>query len=593
MTWKSRREFLRLAAVTVAASTVPLACDDGEGDEGTPPPEPVPEPSTTEEVRASFPQGLASGDPRPDSVILWTRAPGAAEIAFYVATDEAFANVVARGTVATDAASDHTVRVKVTGLPAYATLYYRFTADGVTTGNGRTKTAPAPGQDVPVRFAFASCQDFIGRYYHSWAALLEEPDVDFVLFLGDYIYETTGDPRFQTPDETRKITFPDGLQIGAEGTDEKAALTLADYRSAYQQYRSDETLQRVHALFPFITIWDDHEFADDAWQDHSTHFNEAQGDEQDTDRRTAASRAWFEYQPADVTYVDGASFPDDLKIYRSLRYGAHLELFLTDQRSYRADHLIPEGPVDGPVGKTGTNTALGSRQFVVKSAFDAREATATPTMLGVDQRNWFIRGMRESDATWKVWGNETKLAQMVVDLSEFDVPAQFKTEFYFTVDQWDGYRSERKTILSALGSQVTNLVALTGDIHAFYAVELQADFDAPGEPVGVELVTAGISSKSVQEIAQNFVESSQTLTDLGLLALVPRFDELLQAAGPHYRYAKSKANGIAVVDLTAAALECTFLELDTEAVRQPTWDGAVTRTRFRVAAGTNRLEPLG
>lgn len=604
-----RRDFLKAIVVTTAAVPFP-ACSSEDGEET------ITYSTDPADVLAVYPQGVASGDPKPDSVILWTRAvprsgAGAVKVIYEISMDESFAELVAQGDVTVDENSDWTVRIKPTGLSPFTQYFYRFKAERAQSDVGRTKTAPSPDQDVPVRFAFASCQDFIGRYYHAWKALVEQEDpVDFVLFLGDYIYETNGDPDFQLQDPERGIEIPDGISL-EEGTEAKAATSLRDYRGLYQQYRSDEHLKKAHQLYPFICIWDDHEFANDAWQDHATDFNESKGDEKSTERRENANQAWHEYQPADVEYDANAAFPGDLKIYRALRYGKHVELVLTDQRSYRADHVIPEGadPSDVPpgapdyliyfsAGKLQKNQELGSRNFCKKTGtdpdgnpvgFDAIEAIVKPTMLGAEQKTWLIDTISGSDATWKIWANETQLLQMAMDLSVFPLPPLFKGIYYFTVDQWDGYRSERAEVLGAL-SGVTNLVALTGDIHAFYAGELHVDFDNPGtEPIGVEYVTAGISSSPVQEITQNVVDNNQALQDYGLADLVPQFDQILTSSSPHYKYASSMAHGVSVIDVTAAEITVTFLNIAN--VKSKDWDGAVERTTFKTASGSNRVTP--
>lgn len=574
-----RRNFLRIvAASATTAGLVSCTTDDDD-------------PAAQLEV---FPQGIASGDPKPDSVILWTRVvpkePGSVSVTYEVSIDEAFAELVAQGEMTVDDSTDHTLRLKVTGLGAYTTYYYRFVARNVASETGRTKTAPAADQDVNVKFAFASCQDFNGRYYHAWRALVEEAaDIDFVLFLGDYVYETEGDPRFQDPAETRKLVLPDGLPIGEDGSF-NAALTLADYRTLYKTYRSDADLREAHRLFPFVSIWDDHEFADDCWQDHATHFNEAKGSEQDAERRHVASRAWFEFQPVDIDFDSGGAFPNDIQIYRSLRFGRHVDIILTDQRYYRDDHLIPEGPTDDEVGKVFENSSLFSRQLVLKDAFDAREATAMPTMLGAEQKAWFTSTITGSDATWKFWGNETQLAQMVVDLrTGFDMlPDSYKQLFYFTVDQWDGYRSERAEILAALAG-TSNVVALTGDIHAFYACEIYEDFDVPTTPTCVEYTTAGISSRSVKEITQRIVEADDLLTALGLLDAVARFDEILAAASPHYIFQRSQSYGVSLVEVDGDnEIRVTFLEVDDST--KPDYAGVKERHTFRTPSGTAVVE---
>lgn len=600
-----RRTFLHGFLVTVAANTSLVACGDDETD-----PQGDGYSRDAEDQKRVFPQGLASGDPKPDSIILWTRVEvegATSEVTFEVSTTEDFAEVIATEKIETQLDFDHTLRIKVTKLEAFTTYFYRFKAEGEKVASivGRTKTAPKDDQDTPVRFAMASCQDFVGRYYHSWKALNDEvadAPVDFVLFLGDYVYETNGDPDFQMTAPDRAVVLPDGLEIEEDDPTVKAALTLADYRALYKQYRSDEHLQLAHARYPFICIWDDHEFANDCWQDHATDFNDLKGDEKSTDRRMAASRAWFEFQPADVVYDEAKAFPDDIKIYRSMRYGKHVELFLTDQRSYRSDHVIPEGgaPGDKPagapetvpayveVGKIFVNSEVFSRNFVKKPAFDLIEAYVKPTMLGATQKAWFIDAVTSSTATWKLWGNETQLAQMLLDLTPFDIPENFKGLYYFTCDQWDGYRTERKEVLTALDG-TTNLVALTGDIHAFYACEIHVDPDVTtGEPMMVEYVTAGVSSSPVQEIAGTVVAGNEAFATLA--DLVPMFDTVLLGASAEYKYARSLTHGTTLVEVSAGEFGVTFLQVAD--VKKKTFDGKIDRVKYVTKAGTNRVEKV-
>ncbi len=627
-----RRAFLQGLVVTIAATAPVVGCGDdsetsgsggggtggagtgttsttgattsggtgGEGGSG-------PNPADQERV---YPQGIASGDPAPDAVILWTRVEpedeaGPFDVLVEVSTTEDFAATVASATVAAEEDYDFTIRTRVTGLDAFTTYYYRFTARGIVSITGRTKTAPEDDQDVPVRFAFASCQDYVGRYYHSWKALAEEDPVDFVLYLGDYMYETNGDPLFQETAPGRLIEIEDGIVINEE-TDPpvKAASTLRDYRGIYKQIKSDPDLRRIHALYPFIVIWDDHEFANDCWSDHSTDFDDAQGDEKNPERRHAASQAWSEYQPANVTFDPDATPPNDLQIYRSFRYGRHVELFLTDQRSYRDDHAIPEGadPDAKPEGagedvptysETGhissfVNSAVFSRIFVKKVGFDPIEAFVQPSILGEDQKAWLIDGITSSTATWKIWGNEVQLAQMLLDLSDFDIPEAFKGVYYFTCDQWDGYRTERREILEALEG-TPNVVAVTGDIHAFYAAEIYVDPDTrDGDPVLVEYTTAGISSSPAQEITQGVVDSNGAF--MLLAELVPRFDEILLASSPEYRFANSLGHGIAIATVTEGAFDVTYLQIAD--VKEEEWDGEVERVSFRTEAGTASVEEV-
>ncbi|HVH42546.1 MAG TPA: alkaline phosphatase D family protein [Labilithrix sp.] len=618
-----RREFLLGSIASVfyvacgsdpeqgASEASPIDPPPVEGEpEGTPPaPDGGRELTPTSPPEASdtvFPQGLASGDPRPDRVLLWTRVdPTGAkrpearelEVSFVIAEDEALTKIVGRGTIKTNADVDHTVRVVPTNLQPGRFYYYRFESEGTTTRVGRTKTAPADSADVPVKFAFCSCQDYIGRYWHSWKALLDEkPDLDFILWLGDYIYESVNDGRFQTPDPDRAITLPDGIDTSEEQDGSRiAASTLADYRALYKAYRSEPLLREVHRLYPFILTWDDHEFADDCWGDHSTSFNELDPatdgftEEKDTPRRQTATRAFSEYQPADVTYNAKAKFPNDIQIYRQLRYGKHVDIFMTDQRMYRSDHVIPEGPADLPVGKPSKNSSMGSRYVVRKSVFDEREDAARPTLLGTKQKEWFLDAVKKSPATWKVWGNEVQLWQMALKLSDLpSVPYLFSYTVYVNADQWDGFRTERAEILHTLAhAGVQDLVVFTGDIHAFFASEIHIDFDNPApKPVAVEYVTAGISSASLPALIDKHVPEDSPLRPVAE-HFVEGADKTLMTTNPHLRYSDTDAYGFALVDIDASRVEVTFVKLGDP--REKTSEGVLGRKKLVTKRGESTI----
>jgi alkaline phosphatase D len=316
-----------------------------------------------------FPQSVASGDPRSDSVVLWTRAvdssrAGAATpLKLEVGTEAELRTLVLEQDVRALPAHDHTLKVKVTNLQPRTTYYYRFTyeRDGQRYASpvGRTRTAPASGQDVPVRFVFASCQDFIGRYYNTWQYLLQrDEDLDFVAFLGDYIYETTGDLSFQTPDENRAVRFSDpgsALPRGSSTRQYLAAASVSNYRDIYRTVRSDRVIQRIHERYPFISVWDDHEFSNDSWGSHAT-YSDGRVEERSDERKRNAEQVFHEYLPLDTTdsgagTIDVDSVPrfPDTRIYRDFDYGKHLRLITTDARTYRPDHLIPEDAYPGTV----------------------------------------------------------------------------------------------------------------------------------------------------------------------------------------------------------------------------------------------------
>lgn len=566
--------------------------------------------SAPEASDAFFPQGLASGDPGPDRVLLWTRIDPVGSkradaatlaVSFVIAEDEDLTAIIGRGTVETTADADFTVRVVATELEPGRFYYYRFESGGTTTRVGRTKTAPSHDADVAVKLAFCACQDYIGRYWHSWKAFLEvKPDLDFILWLGDYIYESINDGLFQSTGGDRKIDLPDGGIDTSPKQDGSriAAGSLADYRAIYKAYRSDPLLREVHRLYPFVVTWDDHEFANDCWQDHTTSFSDKDPKtggvttEQDTPRRMAASRAFSEYQLLDITYDQNATFPNDIKIYRKLRYGKHVELFMTDQRMYRSDHVVPEGPVDMDVGKPLKNNSFGSRYFVRKSGFDPREAAAKPTMLGAEQKAWFLDAVKKSDATWKVWGNEVQLYQMILQLSDIpSIPAAFSYTAYINCDQWDGYRTERAEILGELSrAGVEDILVLTGDIHAFFAAEIHVDFDNPGaKPIAVEYVTAGISSTSLPALVDNVVP-----TDSAIRPVVNYFldgaNEALLSTNQHLRHADTDGYGFSVAYIDGDRVEVNFVRLPDPKTKE--YRGIIGQQKFVTKRGESRIEAL-
>ncbi|HHQ48715.1 MAG TPA: hypothetical protein ENK19_07515, partial [Acidobacteria bacterium] len=258
---------------------------------------------------AYFPQGVASGDPTPEGVVTWTRIvdPTRPEadlnVTLEVATDPDFTNIVVTKELVAEAQYDHCVKYWTWGLDADTTYYYRFAydpGDGVVySRTGRTKTAPPPNADVPVKFAVVYGQDYVGRYYNTYAQLLADhpDDLDFIVHIGDYVYETTGDPSFQNPNEDRKIEFEDtagAIPLGDPDNPYYAASSLANYRTLYRTYRSDPVLQDVHAMYPMLSIWDDHEYSNDCWGDVATYFN-GRKDEADPVRRRHAEQAYMEW----------------------------------------------------------------------------------------------------------------------------------------------------------------------------------------------------------------------------------------------------------------------------------------------------------
>ena len=645
-----RRQFLKWGSfVTVTVATTGLAGCGGDDNPSTSPTIP---PATDPGNTFTFQQGVASGDPKPDSVMLWTRVNGsnggkAVSVQLQVSAQQDFGTLIVNSTLSALPDWDYTLRNKVTGLAASTTYYYRFIVGSQTSPVGRTKTAPTAGTPLSqLKFAFITCQDWSVNHWAGMEELVNE-DLDFVVHMGDYIYETLG-AAFQTGKvESRhaKLTLPNGTAT-ADGT---YATTIDDYRYLYKSYRSDPRLQALHARFPVIGIWDDHEFSDDCWQDHQTYT--ATDDAQPrTARRRAANQAWFEFMPADVSFDQADASFHNIQIYRSFTFGDLATLVMTDERLYRADHVIPE---------QAAGSEIGSRYFVPKSTLASTEAlkmtaaagALTPvSILGDTQRGWWQQQMRNATTTWKLWGNEVSLLRMQIDgaiavgsrmapivigalpaltldqntvigaiamdltiakangtyaapafanlsavltaagavapqisavisgLTAALPPQMLIDQFILNADQWDGYNAERKAMMAYLKSQhVGNVVALTGDIHAFFAGPVMDDYDAGTPvPVMVDLVTAGLSSNSFQSYFKSVVDSDPTFADAKALvyttdgsgAMVNTFNSTLKTFNPWLKYVNTDAQGYAVVTLTASKLSCSFHKL------KPLADGA-------------------
>ncbi|QSQ26707.1 alkaline phosphatase D family protein [Pyxidicoccus parkwayensis] len=346
-----------LKCILAVAASAPFGCSDNSTD---PPPE---------ENRSFFPQSVASGDPRPDSVVLWTRAvdpdnAGATlTLSLQVAQDAGFQNLVlALDGLTPSAEHDSILKVKVTGLAPRTDYYYRFLvvqgSGTVSSPTGRTRTAPVASSVDPVRFAVANCQDFAGRYYNAWQRMVQlDEDLDFVLFHGDYIYEIPGS--VPTGLEGRAVTFSDPgstLPVTLLGRSLQAANSLSNYRDLYRRYRSDAFLQQAHERYPFIVTWDDHEYSDDCWGDHAT-YTDGRLNEEYLERRRNAELAYFEYMPLDVPPgadagpIDVGAAPrfPDTRIWRDFEFGRTLKLNVLDYRTKRPSHLIPGDGYPGTV----------------------------------------------------------------------------------------------------------------------------------------------------------------------------------------------------------------------------------------------------
>ena len=583
-----RRKFLQGAMYfTVASADMTLAACGGGGSGSVP------------KGLFSFPLGVASGDPKDTSVVFWTRCISAAadgapvSLRLDVSTSANFDSTVASVELTAAGTYDFTVRAKVIDLAPDTRYYYRFSAGSDFSVAGQTKTAPAAtASKDQVRFAWLTCQDWSINH---WAAMdmLAAEDLDFLVHLGDYIYETVG-TSFQTgkaePAHTR-ITLPNGLSVPSGGI---YANSLEDYRTLYRTYRGDARLQELHRKFPMVAIWDDHEFSDDCWQDHQTYTNE---DKQETSRRRNANQAWAEYMPidfGDVSFDLNKAAYDNIRIYRDFKFGSLLHLVMTDERLYRDDHVVSESiyarlvnhdPVAG-------DDSIGSRYFVPQNIlrnFEAQDTAALgrpPAILGPTQSQWWKDTLKGSISTWKVWGNEVALNRMWLDMRNA-APAPYNQLYIVNADAWDGYPTHKAELLGFLKTQdIRNVVAITGDLHAFQCGVIRDQQDpAAGTPVAVDFVAAGISSSSIYK----FLKAGAVGTPLAALVATPEsFDYLMRVNNPDLAYVDHDAQGYAVATITASAFTVMFNK-----VKPLNADGTkpasplLKRTRITVQAGSH------
>ncbi|MDH6449781.1 MULTISPECIES: alkaline phosphatase D family protein [unclassified Streptomyces] len=409
-----------------------------------------------------FTLGVASGDPLPDSVLLWTRlAPAPFEpdgglpqqyvvVEWELALDERFAAPVRSGVAIAYPEYHHTLHIEVTGLEPDRIHYYRFRTGTWLSETGRTRTAPAAGTDTAsLSYAAVSCQAYSDGYFTAHRHLSED-DVDVVLHLGDYLYEyavnSAGGHRAYTD-----RTLPDLFN--------REARTLEDYRLRYALYKSDPDLRAVHATHPFVVTWDDHETENNY---AGTVSENDDPPEEFLLRRAAAYRAYWENQP-----LRAAQLPNgpDAQLYRRLQWGTLARFDVLDTRQYRSDQVYADTKhTGGPLQDDPTRTITGEAQ-----------------------ESWLIDGWRDSPALWNVLSQQVCFSQRKLDLT---------AEPKMSMDAWDGYRASRRRVLDgAKSAGVENLVVMTGDVHAAYAFDIKDDFDDPASAtLGTEFTATSVAS---------------------------------------------------------------------------------------------------
>jgi alkaline phosphatase D len=658
----TRREFIRSAAAMGA--TIAWA---GEVEAARP--------RSWREAPEVYAEGVASGDPATDSVLLWTRvsAPsGISAIPLIVEVSETpdFEKLVASASTRALAVADHTCRVLVAGLQPARTYWYRFIDErGRGSRIGRTRTAATPEDDRPVRFAFVSCQNVCEGAQNAYRRMIcederaaPEDQLAFVLHLGDFIYEVVDYPEDQ-PSARRYdrrirdvVRYPQGEKVGRF----HIPVTLADYRAVYRAYLRDPDLQAARARWPFVAMWDNHEFSWMGWQAmqrFDRHNRPAQT------RKVAANQAWFEYQPAriprqhqpsleafhapSVKDVPVPSFDehglgveannlaaiDSLIAYRTLRWGRHLELIVTDQHSFRSEEptsrpeaaalentdfpeLFPQEIIEtldagrlANDGRPPETLALGERRIA-----NFRREEPPQTILGERQKQWFLDQLRNATRTWKVWGNSLGTLDRRADPQNLPEgmgsrwPGAGYACFGGGGDYGTAYRERAQLYDAIRNAGISNFITVSGDRHSFWAgLASKALPPQRFDPIGVAFITGSVSAPGLAEAYEHRFPKDHPLRPLYVAdrngKQEPAVNLLLhhgvrtcleyartgdlEAArrlsnpdlAPHLKFVDMAGHGYATLRLSAQSAECEFVCIPRPLERSTTDDGGPLRYR--------------
>ena len=583
----SRRDFLvKTASASAAVAMIGTLAACGGSDPAAvfliPPP------------KADFKYGVASGDPLTDRVILWTHAKIANSIdavwlTWQVAADNAFATVVRTGRVQTTETSSFTAKVDVTGLTAGTSYFYRFVDDaGVISAVGTTRTLPAANASS-VKLAVFSCALYSEGFFNAYDAAAKS-DAQYAIHLGDYLYEYGSDPK--------KFGNADAVTLGRVTVPANDMVSLDDYRTRYALYRSDPMLQALHAKMPWITIWDDHEFANNAYVAGAENHNPlTQGDW--TTRKNIAAKVYHEWMP--IRTPDSANL---LKIYRSFDFGNLLSLHMLDTRIEGRDQQYDNfGDADGGVTRYLTGLATGT--------------DAARKMISATQQSWLMNNISSSTASWQFLGNQDIMARMwfpasvlqayataasnptgVVGAISNYLTAKATRAAYgaaaltptqsallsapkipYNLDSWDGYPSNREAVLQAIKAKNKKLVTLSGDSHNAWFANLTT---LAGEKVGVEFAASSVTAPGFESVGLGSMASS-----LDGSALVPQLGASAIGAGlglvDDLNYSDSVRRGYLLMTITADAVKGEYVFVST--VKSSTYTAAVGKTVTVAATG--------
>lgn len=474
---------------------------------------------------APFYHGVASGDPLDDAVVIWTRvspqvAVNSVNVLWRMATDTGMTDIVAEGNFVTDSERDFTVKIDVKDLQSNTTYYYDFFADNKYSIRGRTKTAPKGNEVENLRFAVVSCSSYEHGYFNAYQHIANRNDIDAVIHLGDYIYE---------------------YQVGGYGSNiegrnylpDNEIVSLDDYRLRYSMYRLDFQLRNIHQQYPFINVWDDHEFTDNAYRTGANNHQPATEGDWEV-RKLNALKAYKEWLPVrDFDYTN---------IYRTMHYGDLMDLYMLDTRVTDRDEQASTGSPD---------IYASDRQLI-----------------GEVQLEWLKSEMTSSKAKWQVLGQQVMFAPLRIA----GVP--------INTDQWDGYNAERQRVIDFVkdADNIENFVVLTGDIHTSWAM------DIPGliyEPIlktgslGIEFVCTSITSPGLD---------------------IPLGAEVIKANNLHMRYVDLVKKGYLILDVDSAEIQADWYYTAIDKITDEEEFGAayksVSGTKYVVKAKGASVSPF-
>jgi len=569
----SRREFIiKMASVSgvVAAGSVLSACGGG----------------SSNDPMLQFNYGVASGDPKTDRVILWTHARyvGSSDtvaLTYQVATDVGFTTIVSTGTATAGASSGYTAKADATGLTAGSTYYYRFVAGRWISPVGITRTLPA-ADVTSVKFAVFSCSLYSAGYFNAYDSAVRS-GAQYALHLGDYIYEYGSDPA--------KFGNSNAATLGRVTAPDNEIVTLEDYRTRYAKYRSDPNLKTLHATMPWITVWDDHEFANNAWVDGAENHNSAtQGPW--AARKAIAAQVYHEWMP--IRVQDPANL---LKIYRSFDFGSILTLHMLDTRIEGRTKQYDAYPEDDDGGIARYVRALGD---------GVNGTDATHPMISATQQKWLTDGTLASKATWQIMGNQDIMARMwfpanvlqaqntafaaptaanqtavVTAISTFltakATPSAFRTPTQadlvsttqnprrpYNLDSWDGYPTQRDAILKEIRRQGKKLVTLSGDSHNAWFTNLTTLDNAKA---GVEFAVTSVTAPGFESAGLDALQSSLDGTLFSLPPFVSANTPVQYGSGlgliDDLNYVDAKRRGYLLMTATAASVKGEYVFVDT------------------------------